>query len=79
MEDSYERQTLTRADKIHRFLAPASTGTATVKGLESITNDTQLGFLPSLNTLDLVNNVTGRPSQRNFHSISVDAWEDHDE
>lgn len=71
MADSYERQTLTRAESIQRWMAPASTGTTTVVGLEAITDDAQLASLPSLRTLDLVNNVTGRPSQTNFHSIST--------
>lgn len=59
----------TSAEKVFRTQAPGSTGTTTVKGLESMTNDSQLKGLPSLRSLDLVSGATGKPSE-NFHSIT---------
>jgi hypothetical protein len=71
MDDSYESsaKALTSAEKIFRQQAPGSTGSTTVKGLEAMTDDTQLDGLPSLRSLDLVSGATGRPG-RNFHSIT---------
>lgn len=68
-DDSYAvpGMSLTQAERIFRHQAPASTGTSTIKGLENLTNDTQLASLPSLATIDLVSGVTGRPAQTSFH------------
>jgi len=72
MTDSYAAQTsLTSAETIFRAQAPASTGTKAVTGLENISDDSQIETLPSLNTLDLVDGVTGRPARKNFHSVST--------
>jgi type II secretory pathway pseudopilin PulG len=71
MDDPYEAITaLTSAEKIFRSQSPGSTGTKTVKGLEAMTSDGQLAGLPTLATLDLVSGATGRPAQRNFHSVT---------
>ncbi len=71
MDDSYAaEQNLTSADRIFRGQAPASMGSKTVSGLENIQNDSDLGKLPSLATLDLVNGAVERPAQRNFHGVT---------
>lgn len=77
INDSYYGQTLTSAEKILRSQAPASTGTTTLAGLESITplEETRLDALPSRKTLDIVPGVeevvqsgnTYTASQKNFH------------
>jgi type II secretory pathway pseudopilin PulG len=76
MDDPYEAiASPTAADKIFRQQSPGSTGTSTVKGLESISATAQLNGLPSLQTLDLVRVGTTRgkkdpkPSE-NFHSVT---------
>ena len=76
MDDSYlTESSLTLAQKISRAQAPGSTGTKTIEGLENITNvgDAKLQALASMNTLDLVPGVVGRPSE-NFHHVS--SWPD---
>ena len=72
MNDSYQTSgtSLTMAQKVFRHQAPASTGTSTVKGLETLKDDQQLKDLPSLGTLDLVGGVTGKPS-KNFHDVTT--------
>ncbi len=72
MEDSYaaEEEDLTSVDKIFRNQAPASMGNKTVKGLENIQDDEDLGRIPSLATLDLVEGAVDRPAQRNFHDVT---------
>jgi len=70
MEDSYNsKPAQTLAEKISRSQAPGSTGTTTVKGLETLTTDRQLKGLPSLKSLDLVSGATGKPAE-NFHSVT---------
>jgi len=55
MADSYVSNSPNNdAEKIYRSQAPGSTGTTAIAGLEGLTDDTQLGTLPSLETLDLV-------------------------
>lgn len=71
MDDSYQPAgtAVTSAEKIFRQQAPGSTGSTTVKGLETMTDDAQLNGLPSLRSLDLVSGATGKPSE-NFHSVT---------
>jgi hypothetical protein len=70
LQDSYDSTPArSMADNIFRQQAPGSTGTTTVKGLESVANSNQLKGIPSLKTLNLVQGATGKPSQ-NFHSIT---------
>ncbi len=71
MDDSYlSTPPVSSADKIYRSAAPGSMGTKTISGLEKMTDDTQLAALPSMATLDLVKDVTGRPAQQNFHDAT---------
>ena len=75
MTDSYAAQTsLTSAETIFRAQAPASTGTKAVTGLENISDDSQIETLPTVKSLDLVEGVTGRPAQDNFHSITTNSF-----
>ena len=70
MEDSYNSTPAkTLAEKIFRQQAPGSTGTTTVKGLESLTDDRKLKGLPSLQTLNLVTGATGKPAE-SFHNVT---------
>jgi hypothetical protein len=70
MDDSYlSTVPANTAEKIFRSQAPGSTGTKTIKGLESMTDDRQLAGLPSLKSLDLVSGATGKPAE-NFHSAT---------
>ncbi len=72
MADSYVGgSTLTAAQKIFRQQAPGSMGNTAISGLEDVTDDTQFTALPSLKTLDLVSDITGRPSQSNFHDATL--------
>jgi hypothetical protein len=71
MSDRHESNRDTSlAGRLSRQQAPGSTGTRSIEGLQNITNDLQLARLPSLATLDLVDGVTNRPAQRNFHHVT---------
>ncbi len=72
-EESSSESPLTVADIIHRSQAPASNGTRQVSGLAGLTDDTQLGFIASHQTLDLLSGLPddGRPSKDHFHDITT--------
>ena len=70
MGDSYKlNPTSTLADRLFRHTAPGSTGTVVAKGLEAVTDETRLGNLPTLETMNLLEGATGKPS-RNFHNVT---------
>ncbi|MFN6269995.1 MAG: hypothetical protein ACK40T_06340 [Akkermansiaceae bacterium] len=71
MDDSYAAQpNLTSVDKIFRNQAPASMGNTSVRGLKDIQNDADLGRIPSLATIDLVEGAVDRPAKKNFHDVT---------
>jgi len=75
MGDRYSpTETLTAADQLFRSQAPGSTGTKVVEGLENITNENQLHAVASLQTLDLVAGVEGKPSKANYHAITTSSF-----
>ncbi|MFK7852413.1 MAG: hypothetical protein AB8D78_15670 [Akkermansiaceae bacterium] len=75
MADSYVTSPASNdAEKIYRAQSPGSTGTATIAGLEGLTDEAQIDGLASLATLDLVDanrdeNDTRKPTDE-FHSIT---------
>ncbi|MCH7228109.1 hypothetical protein [Haloferula sp. A504] len=69
-DDSYGTETpATDAEKLFRHQAPGSMGTATVAGLENLTDDKALAALPSILSLDLIDGAVGQPS-RGFHDLT---------
>jgi Tfp pilus assembly protein PilX len=73
MDDTYQLSApaTSLAEKIFRHQAPGSTGTTTIQGFESLTDEQQeqLDGLASRQTLDLVEGGTGVPAE-NFHHIT---------
>jgi hypothetical protein len=70
MDDSHQtggKRSL--AERIFRHQAPGSTGSTRVKGLETMTDDSQLTVLPSLQTLGLVDGATPEAA-RNYHHVT---------
>lgn len=75
MDDTYlSSPAVTSADKIYRSQAPGSMGTKTISGLKNVTDDSQFSKIPSLATLDLVANVDGRPSRKNFLDVTTGSF-----
>ena len=71
MDDSYEAQdSLALHERLFRQHAPASMGHSTIEGLQGVKNDGELGFLPSRETLDLVEGVSDEATDR-FHDITT--------
>ncbi|BCX46305.1 hypothetical protein HAHE_02130 [Haloferula helveola] len=73
MDDRFETdpKAPTLAERLFRQQAAGSTGTKAVDGLEGVTaeGEVQLGSLPSLQTMDLVDGAAGAPSE-GFHSVT---------
>ena len=70
MDDPYQAGAkLSLAERLFRHQAPGATGTSTVKGLEHLKDEQQLKGLPTLQTLDVVGGVAGKPSE-NYHSVT---------
>ncbi|MCH7228724.1 hypothetical protein [Haloferula sp. A504] len=71
MDDPYEAQdSIALHERLFRQHAPASMGHSTVEGLERVADDAALGFLPSRETLGLVEGVTREATGR-FHDITT--------
>jgi len=60
-------------DALFRQQAPGTTGTTVVKGLENVRDDRKLTGLQSLQTINLVNGIKGKPSE-NFHHITSESF-----
>ncbi len=71
MQDAHQGATLSSADKIYRRQAPGSTGTKVAAGLGTITDDSEVSRLASLNSVDLLTGATGKPYHDNFHAATV--------
>lgn len=76
MADVYESGgSLSQAERIYRSQAPGSMGNKRIAGLEGLTDESQLGKVATMKTLDLINLDEGPASsstvsQQNFHDIS---------
>jgi hypothetical protein len=63
-------RSLSLAERLVRQRAPASFGISGIDGLENITDETQLSFLPSRKSLALVGGVTDQAAAH-FHDITT--------
>jgi len=74
MDNSYQASSAqSLAEKLFRQQAPASLGNAAISGLENVADQAALSFIPSRDTLPLVNGTTRQVTEQ-FHHVTTHSF-----